>query len=52
MPYARKVLQEHQGTIVVDSDLGKGTQVTIELPATEGEVAAEPLTRTSHGGID
>lgn len=52
MPYARKVLQEHQGTIVVDSDLGKGTHVTIELPATEGEVAAEPLTRTSHGGID
>ncbi len=33
MPYARKVVEEHGGTITVDSTLGEGTRVTIELPA-------------------
>ncbi|HEV7798305.1 MAG TPA: response regulator [Pyrinomonadaceae bacterium] len=33
MPYARKVVEEHGGTITVDSKLGEGTRVTIELPA-------------------
>jgi signal transduction histidine kinase len=32
MPYARKVVEEHGGTITVMSRLGEGTSVTIELP--------------------
>lgn len=32
MPYARKVVEEHGGTIVVQSRPDKGTRVTIELP--------------------
>jgi two-component system sensor histidine kinase HydH len=33
MPYAQKVIQQHGGHILVDSQPGKGTQVKIELPA-------------------
>lgn len=33
MPYARKVVEEHGGTITVESKWGEGTRVTIELPA-------------------
>jgi signal transduction histidine kinase len=33
MPYAQKIVEEHGGTITVDSEVGKGTQVTIALPA-------------------
>jgi signal transduction histidine kinase len=35
MPYAQKIIQQHGGQIVVDSQPGKGTEVKIELPATE-----------------
>lgn len=35
MPYAQKVINQHGGRILVDSHTGKGTQVTIELPANE-----------------
>jgi signal transduction histidine kinase len=35
MPYAQKIIQEHGGQIVVDSQPGKGTEVRIELPANE-----------------
>ena len=35
MPYAQKIIQQHSGRIVVESELGKGTQVRIELPADE-----------------
>ncbi len=35
MPYAQKVIQQHDGQIVVQSREGKGTQVRIELPADE-----------------
>src|SRR5215213_102211 len=35
MPYAQKVIQQHGGHIVVDSQPGKGTDVRIELPANE-----------------
>lgn len=35
MPYAHKIIQQHGGQITVDSILGKGTQVRIELPAHE-----------------
>jgi two-component system, NtrC family, sensor kinase len=33
MPYAQKIIQQHGGRITVESELGKGTQVKIELPA-------------------
>jgi len=33
MPYAQKIVREHGGQIVVESEQGKGTQVKIELPA-------------------
>ena len=33
MPYAQKVIQEHGGQIRVESELGKGTHIRIELPA-------------------
>lgn len=32
MPYAQKIIEEHGGSISVDSRLGEGTQVRIELP--------------------
>lgn len=35
MPYAQKVIQQHGGEIVVESQPGKGTEVRIELPASE-----------------
>jgi len=33
MPYAQKVIHQHGGGIVVDSQPGKGTRVAIELPS-------------------
>ncbi|HJT25907.1 MAG TPA: ATP-binding protein [Pyrinomonadaceae bacterium] len=35
MPYAQKIIQQHGGQIVVESEPGKGTDVRIELPANE-----------------
>jgi signal transduction histidine kinase len=35
MPYAKKVIEQHQGSIHVESQVGKGTRVEIELPVTE-----------------
>ena len=35
MPYAQKVIQQHGGQIIVESQPGKGTEVRIELPATK-----------------
>lgn len=35
MPYAQKIIREHDGEIVVESHPGKGTEVRIELPAQE-----------------
>ena len=34
MPYAQKIIEQHGGKILVLSELGKGTEVRIELPAT------------------
>jgi signal transduction histidine kinase len=33
MPYAKKIIEEHGGRIVVDSRPGEGTRVCINLPA-------------------
>lgn len=35
MPYAQKIIQQHGGHIVVESQQGRGTDVKIELPAHE-----------------
>jgi signal transduction histidine kinase len=35
MPYAQKIIHQHGGQIVVESQPGKGTEVKIELPANE-----------------
>ena len=35
MPYAQKIINQHGGQIVVESEQGKGTQVRIELPTSE-----------------
>ena len=35
MPYAQKIIQEHGGQIIVESQPGKGTEVRIELPIVE-----------------
>ena len=35
MPYAQKIIQEHGGQIIVESQPKKGTEVRIELPSVE-----------------
>jgi signal transduction histidine kinase len=35
MPYAQKMIEQHGGAISVESQLGKGTQVRVELPRGE-----------------
>ena len=39
LPICRRTVEEHHGTIEIDSLPGKGTTVRIILPATEGEIA-------------
>jgi signal transduction histidine kinase len=38
MPYARKIIEQHDGTISLSSRPGEGTTVNIELPARHEEV--------------
>jgi signal transduction histidine kinase len=33
LPLARRIIELHQGTMQLDSVIGKGTQITISLPA-------------------
>ena len=33
MPYAKKIIEQHQGSINVESRIGEGTRVEIQLPA-------------------
>jgi len=42
MPYAYKIIQQHGGKIVVESQQGKGTDIKIELPATRGASSDRP----------
>jgi signal transduction histidine kinase len=37
MPYAKKIIEQHGGTILVDSELDKGTTISIALPAAQQE---------------
>lgn len=37
MSIARKIIESHDGRIIVDSRPGKGTTITIKLPAAAGE---------------
>jgi signal transduction histidine kinase len=37
MPYAKKIIEQHEGTIVVESKLGEGTRVSINLPVEKNQ---------------
>ncbi|MCX5892704.1 MAG: ATP-binding protein, partial [Deltaproteobacteria bacterium] len=39
MVFVRQIVDEHRGTITLDSRLGRGTTVTIRLPHRFGEAA-------------
>jgi len=39
MPYAKKIIEQHGGTISLNSRPGEGTTISIALPAAEQEVA-------------
>jgi signal transduction histidine kinase len=32
MPYAKKIIEQHGGSISLNSQLGEGTRIQIELP--------------------
>jgi signal transduction histidine kinase len=40
MPYAKKIIEQHDGTISLNSRPGEGTTITIALPAAQMEVAS------------
>ena len=39
MPYAKKIIEQHGGTISLNSRPGEGTTISIVLPAAQTEVA-------------
>ena len=39
MPYAKKIIEQHGGTISLNSRPGEGTTISIMLPAAQTEVA-------------
>jgi signal transduction histidine kinase len=45
MPYAQKIIEQHGGTIIVQSKLQKGTEVRIELPV---RLELPPITGVHH----
>jgi signal transduction histidine kinase len=36
MPYAQKVIEQHRGTVSIESRPGAGTTIRVELPAETG----------------
>jgi two-component system, NtrC family, sensor histidine kinase HydH len=38
MPYAKKIIDQHGGTITLNSRIGEGTTISITLPAGKQEV--------------
>jgi len=40
MPYAKKIIEQHGGTISLNSRRGKGTTISITLPTAQAEVAS------------
>jgi signal transduction histidine kinase len=40
MPYAKKVIEQHGGTISLNSRPSEGTTISIVLPAAQKEVAS------------
>ena len=42
LPTVRRVVEEHGGTLSLQSEVGKGTQFSLRLPAPGGPRAAEP----------
>jgi two-component system sensor histidine kinase HydH len=42
LPTVRRVVEEHGGTLTLESEVGKGTQFTMRLPAPVGPADAEP----------
>lgn len=42
LPTVKRVVEEHGGTLTLQSEVGKGTQFTMRLPARAGAADAEP----------
>jgi two-component system, NtrC family, sensor histidine kinase HydH len=36
MPYARKIIEQHGGSITFNSQIGEGTTISVALPVAEG----------------
>ncbi|MET9366474.1 ATP-binding response regulator [Streptomyces griseoflavus] len=52
LPYARKLTELLGGTLTLDSEVGRGTRVTIRVPARPGPpAAAEPRAASGHGPV-
>ena len=41
MPYVKRVIEQHGGSVLVHSRLGEGTTISIKLPAAQKEAAAD-----------
>lgn len=47
MSYAKRIIEQHQGTISVESRLGVGTRIRVDLPIEEERATACPDTESS-----
>lgn len=45
LPIARRIVEQHEGRLTVDSTVGRGSTFTVWLPATEATGAGAPATR-------
>jgi len=48
MPYAKKIIEEHRGNLTVESRLGEGTRVSINLPAEKNESEGTLAAHNTH----